>query len=220
MIYKKNTRISAPLDPPAYLLDDEPMYFAPPVWVNIVAVIAIAGTILIAVFIYFHIIPGTLLTVNTVITLFVWYLTTYKQPAKRRVIPVYILAIIAMLLHAGELHYGAYADRMVALFPEAFGEPAIFTEYWFILTFVLIPTALYLWGAVGLFYHNRLGNFMAWWLFLWSILFPASHYLLPLFATSGYSYVPGMFSAPAMIALGLVGTRALWVHQLKEGTVS
>ena len=157
-----------------YFLDDERLYFNPPAWVNILAVMSIAGTLLIAVFIYFRAIPGMLLTINVVIALVAWYSTTYKRPAKRRVIPVYILAIIVMLLHSGELHFGSYADRLVALFPNSFGELVIFTEYWFILTFVLTPTAFYLLAAVGLFYHNKMGNFMAWWLFIWSIVFPAS----------------------------------------------
>lgn len=186
-------------------LDDEPVPFDPPRWINIVAVVSLFGTMLLAVFIYLGVVLAVLALLTTVLAVGAWLRHGYLQPISRRILPIHIVAVILNLLQGAEQHAGQYARVLEALFPALLQEPNILTNQSFAAVFSLTTAALFLGGAAVVFYQARVGGFVTWWLFLWSILFPVSHFLLPLFSESGYGYVPGMITAPFTLAAGVIG---------------
>lgn len=200
----------------SHAFDDESLRLEVPPWAHLVAVAAVVGTVVLAAFVYLGPIIGLLVGTTAVAAFVAWSTTTFRHPAQRRVIPWYTTTIVVMLMHEAERFGGDYAAVVTDMIPTGFGDPVIFTEYALILTFIILPTAVYLLGIAGIFYHHPLGNYSAWWLFIWSIILPLSHFALPLFASDGYCYIPGMWTAPVPVAAGIVGIRLLLRHQLKR----
>lgn len=220
MLSNINKLIANPIINSGYILDDEPLLFCPPRWVSILAVLSICGTLLLAVYIYFAWIVALLFGLISAVALFAWLRTGYCQPARRRILPVYILSVIAMLVHYSELHNGVYVEHLISMFPEVFGDKPGFSQYWFILTFLLMPASVFLWAAVGIFYHKLIANYVMWWLYIWCIVFPVSHYVLPVFSAGPYGYMPGMYSAPLIVLVGLAGIAAVVNENMVDGGAS
>ncbi len=187
-------------------LDDAHVPFDPPRWINIVTVLSLVGTMLLAVFIYLGVVLAVLALLTTVLAVGAWLGNGYAQPISRRILPIHIIAVIANLLQGAEQHAGQYALVIQTLFPALIQESNRLTNENFAAVFSLTTASMFLGGAAMVFYQARVGGFVAWWLFMWSILFPVSHYLLPLFSASGFSYVPGMITAPLTMAVGVIGT--------------
>ena len=188
-------------------LDDTHIAFIPPRWISVVAILSLAITMLLAIFIYFGIVLVVLTLATAVLAFTAWLKVGYAQPISRRVLPIYILVIIANLFQGAEQHAGQYAMVLGELFPTLIQDTNVLTNFNFAAVFSLTTTAFYLLGGAIVFYQVRVGGFLVWWLFLWSIIFPASHFVLPLFSVAGFGYVPGMLTSPITILLSVTGIR-------------
>jgi len=185
-------------------LTDDPIPFQPPLWINAVAVLAILGTLCLAVYIYMGAPLALTLAFTSAIAVTLWLKTTYRVFQSRRILPLYIFTILAQLVQGAEQHWGDYGTAV------SLGWQIPITSTNFTLYFTLTAVAFYLLGAAIIFYQTKLGGFIAWWLFLWSIIYPASHYLLALSTHQpGFTYIPGMLSSPLLVMLGIIGIR--WI---------
>ena len=185
-------------------LTDQPIAFQPPRWINAVAVVATFGTLCLATYIYFGAPLALTLTITAATATALWLKTTYRVSQSRRILPLYIFTILAQLVQGAEQHWGNYSTAV------SLGWKIPITSASFTLSFTLTAVAFYLLGAAIIFYQTKLGGFIAWWLFLWSLIYPTSHFFLMLLTPQpGFSYIPGMVSAPVLILLGITGIR--WI---------
>jgi hypothetical protein len=185
-------------------LTDDPIPFQPPPWINPVAVLAILGTLCLAVYIYMGAPLALTLAFTSAIATILWLKTTYHVFQSRRILPLYIFTILAQLVQGAEQHWGDYSTAV------SVGWQIPISSINFTLYFTLTAVAFYLLGAAIIFYQTKLGGFITWWLFLWSIIYPASHFLLPLSTLQPeFTYIPGMISSPLLVILGIIGIR--WI---------
>jgi hypothetical protein len=88
----------------------------------------------------------------------VWLLTTYKQPADaRKVLPLYLIAVGAQLIHETEEYLAGFPSQFSTLF-----HLPVFTEHFFVITFLLVFSIIWVLAGVGLIYKNPIANFLAW----------------------------------------------------------
>ncbi len=184
-------------------LDDEPIAFHPPQWISIVAVLALTLTLLLAVFIYLGIWLAIIATLSSVIAFGLWLRFGYNVPISRRALPGHILLITALLIHGAELFAGGYANVVTAAFPHLIQPPNIITDASIALSLSLSATVIWLIGGAFAFYHARAGGFVVLLLAVWSVIFPLSHFAIPLLSAFTAAWVPGMATAPLIIVLSL-----------------
>lgn len=197
-------------------LDDEPLRLQAPKWVHLLLVLSSLITLAAAGYIHVGgLVTGFVVSAG-VVALLGWRATTYNNPASRRVLPWYIATVIVLLLHYGEAWYFGYAEALTARFPGAFASPVVFNDVIYLSIFPLAGTALYLWAAVGVFFHHPLGNYMAWFVFVLALAEGLAPFILPLFGSGGYEYFPGMATAPVAALFGGRGVRSL-VERQTEG---
>lgn len=118
--------------------------------------------------------------------------------------PIFILLVIVSIIQILEQWYFEYPATIKSLFPSSFESPVIFNETIFISIFLFCGTTLYLLGAFGIFFHHPLGNFVAWFLMIFSLINSLDILIMPFLAGS-IQYLPGMIVAPFIIVLSIVG---------------
>jgi hypothetical protein len=180
-------------------LTDDPVPFAPPKWLTIVAAISATLTAFLALFIYLGPIIASLFLLSGIIAFLHWLSHGYAEPVSRRVIPAFVLLIVINLPQAAEQLAGSYAPTIAAMFPSLVTPANAMTDFTFITAFPLVSTSVWLFTGALVFYQVRLGSYLVILLAVWSVIFPISHFVLPLFAADGFAYLPGMFTAPFVI---------------------
>lgn len=190
-----------------------------PPWVYPMMVLSILITLGAAGYIYL----GFLITGPVILAAFLalvaWYGTTYRQPRRRRILPLYIALIIVLLLQGVEQWYFGYPDVLKSLFPASFEPPVVFNEAIFLSIFIFGGTTLFLFAAVGIFFHHPLGNYVGWFMMVHAVLGGLFLLSWPLLAGQMH-YLPGMMSAPLAILLGLRGILHLSKTTVMQGVLA
>ena len=200
-------------------MTEEDITLEVPPWVYPLVVISILITLGAAGYIY----TGWLVTAPVMLAGFLalvaWYGTTYRNPRKRRILPLYIALVIVLLLQGFEQWYFGYTDVLKTLFPTSFVPPVVFNDSIFLSIFTFGGTVLFLFAAVGIFFHHYLGNYVGWFIMVHASISGLFLLALPLLAGQ-VQYVPGMISAPLSIVLGGVGIIRLSKNKEIQGVLS
>src|SRR6266511_2168765 len=107
--------------------------------------------------------PVIIIGGSAIIAYVIWLLTTYRQPANAsKVLPLYLLAVGAQLVHEAEEYLAGFPSQFSTLFHI----PA-FTEQFFVITFLLVFSVIWILSGVGLIYKNPVANFLAWFFVIW-----------------------------------------------------
>jgi hypothetical protein len=201
------------------MMTEEEITLEIPLWVYPLLVIALLITLGVAGYIYL----GFLVTAPVMLTGFLahvaWYGTTYRQPRKRRILPLYIALIVVLLLQGLEQWYFGYPEVLKTLFPASFEPPIVFNETIFTSVFVFGGTTLFLFAAVGIFFHHHLGNYMGWFMMVYAVIGGLLLWGWPLFAGQ-LGYLPGMVSALPAILMDVVGINRLSKTTEIQGVLS
>ncbi|MEZ4869514.1 MAG: hypothetical protein R3C14_49780 [Caldilineaceae bacterium] len=201
-------------------MTEETITLEVPPWVYRLSVITILITLGAAGYIY----TGWLITAPVLVTgvgaLLAWSRTTYRQPRKRRILPLYIALVIGLLLQALEQWYFGYAGRLLALFPAHFAPPIHYDGKLHLFLFGLCAISLFLLAGMGIFFHHPLGNYVGWFAMLHGIVSGALIFGLPLLGGAGFTYMPGMLSALVVIVLGVMGSIRLSQSGKIQGVLS
>ena len=158
-------------------LTDEPIRYAPPRWLTIVAAVSLTLTAFLALFIYLGPIIAGLFLLSGIIAFLHWLSHGYVKPITRRVIPAFVLLIVINLPQAAEQMAGSYAPTIAAMFPSLVSPANAMSDSAFITAFPLTSTSLWLLTGALVFYQARLGGYLVILLAVWSIIFPISHFV-------------------------------------------
>jgi len=190
-----------------------------PVWVYPLLVLVLLITGGVAGYIYLGFLVTAPIMLAGFLALGAWYGTTYRQPRKRRILPLYIALIIVLLLQGIEQWYFGYSDVIKRLFPASFEAPIVFNETIFMSVFIFAATTLFLFAAVGIFFHHPLGNYIGWFVMIYSVIGGLLVLTWPLLAGQ-MQYLPGMLSALPAILMGVVGIKRLSKKTEIQGVLS
>lgn len=135
-----------------------------PTWVYPLIVVAILITLSVVGYIYLGFLITAPVMLAGFLALVAWYGTTYQRPRRRRILPLYIALIIVLLLQGVEQWYFGYPDVIKMLFPTSFAPPVVFTEQIFLSIFIFGAATLFLFAAMGIFFHHPLGNYVGWFM--------------------------------------------------------
>jgi hypothetical protein len=200
-------------------MTEEDIILEIPPWVYPLTVLSILTTLVVAGYIYIGFLVTFPVMLAGFLALLAWYGTTYRQPRKRRILPLYITLIIVLLLQGFEQWYFGYPETIKTLFPASFAPPIVFTETIFMSIFVFGATTLFLFAAVGIFFHHPLGNYMGWFMVVYAVIGGLLLLAWPLLAGQ-MLYLPGMMSAPLSILMGLIGINRLSKKTEIQGVLS
>lgn len=126
--------------------------------------------------------------------LVLWLKTTFRTPVETsRLLPVYLLTLSLFFLHI--------AEEFITDFPD--GINTVFGSVWtmrdFALLIALLGPAVWIGGAIGLYYRNPIGYYLAWFVFFGMLIGEPTHYLVfPVVQSAqggGYAYFSGMWTA-------------------------
>lgn len=126
--------------------------------------------------------------------LVLWLKTTFSTRIDTsRLLPVYLLTLSLFFLHITE--------EFITDFPG--GINSVFGSVWtmrdFALLIALLGPVIWIAGAVGLYYRNPIGYYLAWFVFFGMLIGEPTHYLVfPVVQSSqgvGYAYFSGMWTA-------------------------
>ncbi len=118
-----------------------------------------------------------------------WLLTTYKNPVEsRKVIHLYLLAVLIQTVHLGEEYLGRFGPRITELFQS----DIYWSEPKFLVPFVFVGVPLWISAALAMSSKipiiSALGNYFAWYYALGAGLINAiAHFIFP-------GYTPRPFS--------------------------
>lgn len=118
-----------------------------------------------------------------------WLLTTYRQPADAsNVLPLYLVAVGAQLVHETEEYLAGFPSQFSTLF-----HLPVFTEQFFVITFLLVFSIIWVGAAVGLIYKNPVANFLAWFFVIGpGLVNGIAHFVFPFLAHR--LYFPGIIT--------------------------
>jgi hypothetical protein len=189
-------------------MDEEELSLAIPPWVYPLGVLTQLLTAMAAGYVYL----GALLTFPVIAAgaaaLLLWLATSYRDPRRRTFLPFYLVLMVLVLLQGLEQWHFGFAHSVKELFPASFAAPVVFDEKIQLAVFTLAAVSLYLIGAVGLFFHHPLGNYMAWFLVVQAAVAGLA-LLVMAFATGRFHYVPGLVTGVIAIPMGIAGGRRL-----------
>lgn len=184
--------------------NEDPWELNPPVWVFPMVVAALAVTACAALYIYLGWLLMAQVALSGAIAMAAWLRTTYRHPRMRRILPLYVLAIVALLAQGMEQWAFHYATALTALLPGIFAAPVVFDEATHMTVYVTMSTTLLLLGGLGIALHHPLGNFMAWFAAIYALVSSLALFTLPFFAEQGFVYVPGTVLAVPVFILGIL----------------
>ena len=186
-----------------------------PRWVYPLAVVTQLFTALAAGYVY----VGSLITFPVIAAgaaaLVLWLRTSYRDPRRRTFLPLSLVLLVLVLAQGLEQWHFGYAATLHRLFPGSFEAPVVFTEKIHLAVFALAAVSLYLLGALGLFFHHPLGNYMAWLLVCEAAVGGAT-LLAMSFACGNFHYIPGMVTGAVAMVLGVFSALRLAPSPAKE----
>jgi Protein of unknown function with HXXEE motif len=133
--------------------------------------------------------PVIIISGSAVIAYVIWLLTTYRQPADAsKVLPLYLVAVGAQLVHETEEYLAGFPSQFSALF-----HLPVFTQQFFVITFLLVFSVIWVLAAVGLIYKNPVANFLAWFFVIGpGLVNGIAHFVFPFLAHR--LYFPGIIT--------------------------
>lgn len=200
-------------------MTEEDIILEIPTWVYPLIVVVILITLATAGYIYLGFLITAPVMLAGFLALVAWYGTTYRRPRRRRILPLYIALIIVLLLQGVEQWYFGYPDVIKTLFPTSFTPPVVFTEPIFLSIFIFGATTLFLFAAVGIFFHHPLGNYVGWFMMVHAVMGGLLLLIWPMLAGQMH-YLPGMICAPLGILLGIIGIIRLSKKTETQGVLS
>jgi hypothetical protein len=183
-------------------MNEAELHLDVPRWVYPLAVLTQLFTALAAGYAYL----GALITFPVIAAgtaaLLLWLATSYRDPRRRTFLPWYLVLLVLVLARGLEQWHFGYAATLHRVFPGSFEPPVVFTERIQLAVFTLGAVSLSLIGALGLFFHHPLGNYMAWFLVCDAAV--AGVVLVVLSFVSGhFHYIPGIVTGAPGLLLGL-----------------
>lgn len=120
-----------------------------------------------------------------------WLKTTFRTPVDpSRLLPVYLLTLSLFFLHITEEFITDFSGSINTIF----GSNWTLSD--FSLLIVLLGPVIWISGAVGLYYRNPVGYYLAWFVFFGMLIGEPTHYLIfPIVQGGGYTYFSGMWTA-------------------------
>jgi hypothetical protein len=133
--------------------------------------------------------PVIIIGGSAIIAYVIWLLTTYRQPADAsKVLPLYLVAVCAQLVHETEEYLAGFPSQFSTLF-----HIPVFTEQFFVITFLLVFSIIWVGAAVGLIYKNPVANFLAWFFVIGpGLVNGIAHFVFPFLAHR--LYFPGILT--------------------------
>jgi hypothetical protein len=133
--------------------------------------------------------PVIIIGGSAIVAYIIWLLTTYRQPADAsKVLPLYLVAVGAQLVHETEEYLAGFPSQFSTLF-----HIPVFTEQFFVITFLLVFSIIWVGAAIGLIYKNPIANFLAWFFVIGpGLVNGIAHFVFP-FLTHRL-YFPGIIT--------------------------
>ena len=133
-----------------------------------------------------------------------WLLTTYRWPADpQRIVPLYLVALAAQVLHTVEEYVSDFPGELAALFGTApLGIDA------FVVGVMGVGAAIWILTAVGLLYRNPFANYLLWFFVVGpGVINAIAHVSFPFIG--GVSYFPGVITVILPTIMSIVVIVAL-----------
>lgn len=132
-----------------------------------------------------------------------WLLTTYRRPADPgRIVPLYLVALAAQVLHTVEEYISDFPGELAALFGTApIGLDA------FVVAVMGVGAAIWILTAVGLLYRNPFANYLLWFFVVGpGVINAVAHFSFPLIG--GVLYFPGVITVilPTVMSIVVIVT--------------
>lgn len=188
-------------------LSETPMRLEVPRWVHLFIVANASLTATVAMYVLGGPLGAILLAIPLAGGIVAWIPTTYRNPAPRRLLPLYLAAGVSLHLVYTEQWLADIAPSFRSASQSLWPGSTPLTEPVWMTAFPIVLTVLFLLGGAGLFFHHPLGSLMGWVLFLHAIVYGLSPFLLALATTLERTYVPGMFAGAVPVWLGVTGLR-------------
>ena len=167
-------------------------------------ILSLVITVYAAAFIYLGSLLSAILGASGLLGLAVWWLTTFRKTIDTwPILPWYILTVVVLIGNHTEAYATNFTQVITTIFPGAFPEQVLFNDFVFLAVFPLSAVIIYLLGAVGLVIQHPLGDYMAWYTFVFAVIWGSSHFLFLL--AGGTIYVPGIGTALLPLAMGIYG---------------
>ncbi len=133
--------------------------------------------------------PVIIIGGSAIVAYLVWLLTTYKQPTDAsQVLPFYLVAVGAQLIHETEEYLAGFPSQFSTLF-----HLPVFTEQFFVITFLLVFSVIWVLTGVGLIYKNPIANFLVWFFVIGpGLVNGIAHFVFPFLAHR--FYFPGIIT--------------------------
>lgn len=133
--------------------------------------------------------PVIIIGGSAVIAYIIWLLTTYRRPVDAsQVLPYYLLAVGAQLVHETEEYLAGFPSQFSMLF-----HIPVFTDRFFVVTFLLVFSIIWVLAGVGLLYKNPIANFLVWFFAIGpGLVNGVAHFVFPFLAHR--LYFPGIIT--------------------------
>ena len=130
-------------------------------------------------------------------------------PSRAEAFNVYVAVLVALMAFYAEEWAGDFPAALAHLFPRAYPEGPLLSLHAYVAVFPLGTMALFVLGALAYYHRLALGRLAAWVAFSWGAVVALGAYGLALAGEPGFGYMPGMATAPVLLALSLRGMRRL-----------
>lgn len=170
-------------------------------WLYIALVITFIFTIAISLFQKAGTMPAVIVCGSMLGGAIGWFFTSLRYPTDpRKLLAVYLLTAAMLYFHIWEEYLFGFGPKIAALVGSNW------TESEFLVQIVFILPTFWILGAIGIYYKNPLGNFIAWFVFFGMFLGEPTHLLVfPNLVEGRYAYFPGMWTALLPMVMGVWG---------------
>lgn len=133
--------------------------------------------------------PVIIIGGSAVIAYVIWLFTTYRRPVDAsQILPFYLVAVGAQLVHETEEYLAGFPSQFSMLF-----HIPVFTDRFFVITFLLIFSIIWVLAGVGLLYKNPIANFLVWFFVIGpGLVNGVAHFVFPFLAHR--LYFPGIIT--------------------------
>jgi hypothetical protein len=181
--------------------------------VAIVFAFAFAITVTLAAYVYAGA-PYAVMAFATCCASIIGWLSIGRRQAD--VVPVafnlYVGTLVALMALYAEEWYRKYPSTVMRYFPESYPAGVGVGEHAFVAIFPLTATAFMTLGALAYYRRAAVGELAAWAVFSWGCVAAVTVYALGPLAGQPNRYVGGMFTAPILLCLALLGILRLARH--------
>lgn len=179
-------------------------------WITALAIVTCIVTAAAAIYVEMGAAFAIPLAAAAVVALVAWLRTTYRYPGDPDLVVVlYIAGIIALIVVAAEQwHRGTPAFVMRAA-TDWIAPGFVFDERPHIAMFAIACPALFLLGGFSLVRGRPLGDYMAWLLFVWSLVAGAVQGTVAVTRDAGPAIATGIAAAVPLLCVGTLGVRRL-----------